>query len=88
MDGSGPVIAPLAPFGQQLIEAAKHGTIERVGALLDQGVAVDSRDANQNTPLIWACRQGTELSSLCLSKEGRMSMPRVLADALPLKRHL
>ena len=51
MDGGGPGVALL---GQQLIEAARQGTIERVGALLDQGVAVDSRDGHHWTPLIWA----------------------------------
>ena len=37
----GPVVALLR---QQLIGAAKQGIIERVGALLDQGVPVDSVD--------------------------------------------
>ena len=55
MDGGLPVVAPL---GQQLIHAAMQGTIERVGALLDQGVAVDSRDGAQFTPLIWASFHG------------------------------
>ena len=54
MDGG----AYVAPLGQQLIDAAEHGTIEGVGALLDQGVAVDSRDGGQYTPLIWACYRG------------------------------
>ena len=36
-DGGGPGVAPL---GRQLINAAQQGTIERVGALLDQGVAM------------------------------------------------
>ena len=33
MDGGGSAVAPL---GQQLIDAATQGTIERVGALLDR----------------------------------------------------
>ena len=40
MDGGGPVVAPL---GQQLIDAAKQDTLDRVGALLDQGVIEHSR---------------------------------------------
>ena len=55
MDGGGPGVAPL---GRQLINAAKQGTIERVGALLDQGVLVDSRDGHLNTPLMWTSIQG------------------------------
>ena len=53
MDGGGPGLAP--PLGgQQLIDAVSQGSIERVGALLDQGVAVDSQDPGQWTPLILA----------------------------------
>ena len=55
MDGGGPGVAAL---GQQLIDAAKQGIIERVGPLLDQGVAVDSRDDSQWTPLMWASENG------------------------------
>ena len=43
---------------QQLISAAFGGIIERVGALLDQGVAVDSRDDSQQTPLLHASHRG------------------------------
>ena len=46
-----PVIEPL---GQQLIDAGEHSNVVRMGALLDQGVAVESRDGTQTTPLIWA----------------------------------
>ena len=55
MDGGGPGVAAL---GQQLIAAVKQGNIERVGALLDQGVAVDSRDGGQYTPLMEASLRG------------------------------
>ena len=44
--------------GQQLLDAARDGTIERVGGLLDQGEAVDTRDGNQRTPLMWASENG------------------------------
>ena len=51
-----PVVEPLV---QQLIDLAQRGTIELVGAVLDQqGVAVDSRGVNQMTPLIWASFRG------------------------------
>ena len=35
--------AAVVNLGQQLAMASKEGTIEQVGGLLDQGVAVDSR---------------------------------------------
>ena len=67
MDGGGPDVAPL---GQQLIEAARQGTIERVGALLDQGVAVDSRGDDQMTPLMLASFFGHRaVAELLLDRE-------------------
>ena len=66
MDAGGPGVAPL---GQQLIDAAIQGTIERVGALLDQGVAVDFRGGLQYTPLIWAsCRGHRAVAALLLDR--------------------
>ena len=66
MDGGGPGVAPL---GEQLIAAANQGTIERVGALLDQGVAVDSRDGGQMTPLMWASLRGhSAVASLLIDR--------------------
>ena len=62
-----PVVAPL---GQQLIDAATQGNIERVGALLDQGVLVDSRDGYQYTPLIWASFRGHRAVAALLCDRG------------------
>ena len=62
--------AGVAALGRQLIDAAKQGTIERVGALLDQGVAVDSRDGGQNTPLIWASVHGHRAVAALLCDRG------------------
>ena len=71
MDGGGPVVAPL---GQQLIDAVTQGTLERVGALLDQGVAVDSRNANQETPLMWASFHGHRaVATLLLDREANVN---------------
>ena len=67
MDGGGPGVAPL---GQQLNAAAEQGNIERVGALLDQGVAVDSRGGRQMTPLLWASLRGHRaVAALLLDRE-------------------
>ena len=55
MDGGGPGVVAL---GLQLIAAAWQGNIERVGALLVQGVDVDSWDDRQWTPLMWASERG------------------------------
>ena len=56
-------------LGKQLNDAAKMGNIERVGALLDQGVAVDSRDDIQWTPFIMACYHGKrEVATLLLDR--------------------
>ena len=62
--------AGVAALGRQLIDAAMRGTIEHVGALLDQGVLVDSRDGRQNTPLIWASRQGYRAVASLLCDRG------------------
>ena len=71
MDAGGPGVAAL---GQQLIDAAKQGTIERVGALLDQGVAVDSRDYIQATPLMYASRRGHRaVAALLLDREANVN---------------
>ena len=67
MDGGGPGVAAL---GQQLIAAARQGNIERVGALLDQGVAVDSRDGLQWTPLMNTSWHGHRaVAALLLDRE-------------------
>ena len=56
-------------LGDQLIYAADKGNIERVEALLDQGVAVDSRDEEQRTPLMWASASGhTAVAALLLDR--------------------
>ena len=65
MDGAGPGVAPL---GRQLNDAAKQGKIERVGALLDQGVAVDSLGINRYTPLIWASHEHRAVAALLLDR--------------------
>jgi Ankyrin repeats (3 copies) len=48
----------MATLGDELIDAAKLGYIDRVGALLDQGVVVDSRDGEHMTPLMHASQSG------------------------------
>ena len=59
--------ANVASLPQQLNDAAEQGNIERVRALLDQGVAVDSRSAFQNTPLLLASHRGhTAVAALLL----------------------
>ena len=67
MDDNEPVEAPL---GQQLIDAAMEGNIERVGALLDQGVTVDFRDGCQYTPLMWASDGGHRAVAALLLDRG------------------
>ena len=67
MDGVEPGVAPLV---QQLIDAAQEGTIERVGVLLDQGVAVDSRDEDQCTPLMEASVRGHRAVAALLVDRG------------------
>ena len=75
MDGGGPGVAPL---GQQLIDAAVQGNIERVGALLDQGVAVDSRDDYQQTPLTCASYHGHRaVATLLLDREADVNAENV-----------
>ena len=65
-----PVPGPVAPVVHELIDAAKQGNIERVGALLDQGVAVDSRDEDQSTPLMWASGGGHRAVAVLLLDRG------------------
>ena len=67
MDGGGEGVVPL---GLQLCVAAEQGTIERVGALLDQGGAVDSRGAFQRTPLILASHHGHRAVAALLLDRG------------------
>ena len=58
----------------QLIFAARDGNIERVGALLDQGVDVDSRDDALDTLLIWAIRHGNRaVAALLLDREANVN---------------
>ncbi len=58
----------------QLIIAAYEGDIERVGALLDQGVAVDFRDGESRTPLIWASGRGHRaVVALLLDREANVN---------------
>ena len=69
-DGEADDEPDVSPIVRQLIEAAQQGTIERVGALLDQGVAVDSRNGVRQTPLMRACRRGhREVAELLLDRE-------------------
>ena len=52
-------MAAAVNLGQQLVTASKEGAIEQVGALLDQGVDVDSRVGTTGwTGLLWASRHG------------------------------
>ena len=61
-------------FEEQLCKAARQGTIERVGALLDQGVAVDSRGAFQWTPLLHASGRGHRaVAALLLDREANVN---------------
>ena len=60
----------MATLGDQLISSAKLGIIESVGALLDQGVLVDSRDDDQWTPLMHASNRGHRaVADLLLDRE-------------------
>ena len=60
----------MATLGDQLISSAKLGIIESVGALLDQGVAVDSRGDHQFTPLMYASLRGHRaVAALLLDRE-------------------
>ena len=75
MDGGGPGVAAL---GRQLIDAAEQGNVERVGALLDQGVAVDFRDGGQWTPLLWASSRGHRaVAALLLDREADVNAESV-----------
>ena len=67
MDAGGAGVAPLV---QQLIIAAMQGIIERVGALLDQGVLVDSRDEEKYTPLMLASAYGHSAVAALLVDRG------------------
>ena len=75
----------------ELIDAAKQGNIERVGALLNQGAAVDSRDwdfMGQRTPLMEASLRGhIEVAALLLdsganvnAKNARGQTPAMFAS--------
>ena len=58
-----------ANLGRHLRDAATQGTIERVGALLDQGVFVNSRGGNGWTALIRAAARGhREIAALLLDR--------------------
>jgi len=64
----------MSTLGDQLIDAAEQGTIERVGALLDQGVAVDFRDGIRMTPLMIASNRGHRaVAALLLDREANVN---------------
>ena len=55
---------------QELISAAKAGNTDRVIDLIQEGVDVDARDAQQNTPLMWASLYGhTEMTKSLLDSK-------------------
>ena len=80
MDVDGPAV--VIALGQQLNEAAEDGAIERVVALLDQGVAIDSRDdVSQCTPLMWASDGGHGAIAALLCDRGANVNARINGGA-------
>lgn len=59
-----------ADAGAELIAAAQRGDVERVGALLEAGVPVDSRSAYGATPLFFAVDKGNERLATVLLEAG------------------
>ena len=68
----GPTVraAPAPPPERELMEAAYEGELERVRVLVQQGVPVDTTDAESRTALMWASFNGhTEVVRFLLDSE-------------------
>lgn len=63
-------VAPPSPGGDDLFAAAKRGDAEAVRAALAAGQAVDARDANGRTPLMYAVSAGSVAAVTALIAAG------------------
>jgi len=57
-------------INQDLLAAARRGSLEEVGRLLDQGAAINSKNRIGDTPLIMAAKNGKTALALLLLQRG------------------
>jgi|GEM_PF-7135394 len=67
-----------------LVDACRHGMIEMVQLLIDEGAHVNARDGSGNTALTYAVLLGREEISMALTKHGadRTQTDRLLQDSV------
>ena len=68
----------------EIHDAARHGDVQVVAKLLDQGVALDAKDATGETPLLSASLQGHADRVAILVKRGAATGSRNDRGLTPL----